>query len=318
MESYRNINKYQQYDNYTNQQNGYFDGNYGEHTDPYHTKKSRSAEFLDQPDIQYKEPVYFATSPKMYPVSLTPTTLPKVAVQRITDKYDSLGKVKGNLCDGVRTMSLSDNSPDDDCNEVTDQDVLQVEAFFRSHKTYVFVCPALANLYYSSTSSVSNVSSWKLAFTGIPALLLDKGNTKARTERKIQIVLAEKGSGFLLWKDIIDHLSAYKAPNTTFHTMCLSSDHRKVIGLSFDNKMAAMEFYDQVETLTSDPANISLSGPKKKGHKNKKSKPEKVKAPKKADISQPCCFQHITKMDMTEGKQLLNMATFPDGRKHSV
>lgn len=313
----------QQY-HYMGQESGYFEEDFNIDDDTFQGLKSRSEEFLDRTDSRrIREPVYISAAPR-------PSDVPKVAVQRISDKYDSLGKVKGHvnvsydpniaLSDGFGSLNLGGTDVDeDDPNEVSEQDVLQVEAFFRSHKTYVFVCRALANLYYAATSTVSNSSSWRLAHTGIPTLLLDKGNTRARTDRRIQIVLAEKGSGFLLWRDVIDHLSAYKAPNASFHTMYISSDHRKIVGLSFDNKMAAMEFYDQVETLTSDPANISLSGPKKKGQKAKnKCKPEKAKAPKKSDISQPCCFQHITKMDTNEGKHLLNMASVGDERKHSI
>ena len=43
--------------------------------------------------------------------------------------------------------------------------------------------------------------------------------------------------------------------------MHLSTDHSKKIGLSFDSASEAREFYDWLNILTSDPANISLSGP---------------------------------------------------------
>ena len=74
--------------------------------------------------------------------------------------------------------------------------------------------------------------------------------------------LVEKGSGFVLWKDVIDHLTKYQvSADYLFHTMHLSTDHSQKIGLSFDASPEAREFYEWVNVLTSDPANISLSGP---------------------------------------------------------
>ena len=88
------------------------------------------------------------------------------------------------------------------------------------------------------------------------------GNTKSRNKRQIQICLVEKGSGFVLWKDIVDHLSKYQVTSDLlFHTMHLSMDHSRMIGLSFDSSPEAREFYEWLNVLTSDPANISLNGP---------------------------------------------------------
>lgn len=222
----------------------------------------------------------------------------KAAIQKIVQKYDALRR-------------LSDCQDQDDCEsqedcELTEKDIVQVEVFFRSHKTYVYVCQCLANLYFCNADGGEKRTEWQLARTGIPVLLLDKGETRARTKRMVQIVLAEKGSGFVLWRDIIDNLSNYRSEDTTFHTMYLSTDHRKMAGFSFDNLPAAVEFYDQVDQLVSDPLNISLSMPKKK---NAKKKQERIKLPKKCDISQPCCFQHITNVDLGDKEKLYTMAT---------
>ena len=133
------------------------------------------------------------------------------------------------------------------------------------HKSRIFVCKCLANLYtcpkLDLKSDLENVK-WTLKFTGIPVLILDLGNTKSRLKRQIQICLVEKGTGFVLWKDVIDHLTKYQvSQDCLFHTMHLSLDHSQKIGLSFDSEVEAQEFYDTLNMLTSDPANISLSGP---------------------------------------------------------
>lgn len=219
----------------------------------------------------------------------------KDAVKYIMEKYDSIRCLNSQM-DNIHITSGSGDSitkvpidgsngePEDydedendiDNGELSEQDIMQVEVFFRSHKTHVSVCKCLANLYFTSADN-SQEKVWKLARTGIPVLLLDKGETRARNKRMLQIVLAEKGSGFVLWKDIIDNLSNYSAEeSSTFHTMYLSSDHRKMAGLSFDVLEAAEMFLREIEQLTSDPLNISLSVPKQKKKKQKAVKKEKV------------------------------------------
>lgn len=223
----------------------------------------------------------------------------KHAVKLIMEKYDSLRclnsqidnlQISSDSGDSIAKVSFDDSPPeeedyDEEDNEVfenengelSEQDIMQVEVFFRSHKTYVSVCRCLANLYFSTTDGTESKNEWELARTGIPVILLDKGDTRARNKRMLQIVLAEKGSGFVLWKDVIDNLSNYKAQeSSTFHTMYLSSDHRKMAGLSFDILDAAEKFLREIEQLTADPLNISLSVPKQKKKKVKTPKKEKV------------------------------------------
>lgn len=79
------------------------------------------------------------------------------------------------------------------------------------------VCSSLANLY----ENVKN--QWRLIHTGIPVLLYDKGSARSRNIPRVSYILAERGTGFPLWQDIIDNLSDYKVASPSFHTMCLSS-----------------------------------------------------------------------------------------------
>lgn len=168
----------------------------------------------------------------------------------------------------------------------------------------VFVCNSLANLYFSETS---NEGSWDLRYTGIPVVLLDSGETRSRNKRRIKILLAERGTCFTLWQDTIDNLSAYKVAGHAFHTMFLSSDHRKIIGLSFDCPEAAHELWLHIERLTSNPENISLSVPGAKTKKVKKISYPRL--PEKSTISQPCCFQHVTSVDLNDKSRYFSMQT---------
>lgn len=225
----------------------------------------------------------------------------KMGIEKITTKYDTVG-------------TLQSKDPDDN-GRLAELEVDQVESCFKSHKTYVYACHCLANLYFTEVCQDGTPGRWELARTGVPVLILDKGETRARTRRMVHIVLAERGTGFALWKDVIDNLSSYRKPAVTFHTMHLSSDHRRMAGLSFDVPDFAQEFWDRVEELISDPLNISLSMPKgcskSMKKKNRPSKPKPL--PRKSDISLPCCFQHVTNVGSADKERFYSLATLgPD------
>lgn len=237
---------------------------------------------------------------------------------------------------------------------ISEKDHMKIEYALMGRKTSIFVADCLANLYcmrksnfvsrpnsslsnqqsnssytgqLSSPTSTTADGEWVLKYTGVPVLLLDLGETKSRDKRRIQIVLAELGSGLALWKDVIDNLSSYKVMegSHTFHTMHLSTDHTKIIGLSFDDEECAELFYQRVEKLTSDFANISLSGSKvkSKGKKDKTSVKSSIKSkfvkPKKSEISQPCCFNHISSLTSNDKKRFPSLQNFVlGGRSNST
>lgn len=239
-----------------------------------------------------KEPIYSSA------IDIRKVTAAKEveAVRRINEKYDSL-------------KALTDRRDDlDDPLAVTDDDVARIETFFRGHKTQLWVCRTLANLYSEGGAGASH-GTWELKYTGVPLLLLDQGDTRSRNKRLLQIILAEKGTGFALWRDVVDNLTSYRAQEPQFHTLYLSSDHRRRMGLSFNESRAACEFHSHIERLTADPANISLSGPGKKKNRNKE-KPIKYKAPKKTQISSPCNFQHVTTVDACDKTRFFSLQAF--------
>lgn len=221
----------------------------------------------------------------------------------------------GMVGGGGRYQSVSGISLSTSLGEgVKEEDVQQVEMFYRSHKSEVTVCHCLANLYFGSVTSTttsppgSNVNGrvspacggdlWEFVTTGIPVLVLDSGDHLR--SRQLSLVVAEKGTGFVLWKDVVSHLTTYTPLHANFHTLRVSSDSNKLAGLSFDDSKAAATFAAAMLKLTSDPDDellmLSQKGKKKK-KKKKESKKIKFKPPKKSDISQPCCFQHVTKLE---------------------
>lgn len=229
-------------------------------------------------------------------------------LKRISEKYDSISNVAASPYKsplrspasdtGSGHFSFHDMLASQKFREgVTEQDLLQVDTFYRSHKTDVYVCGCLANVYIGSTKAAYSNDQWVFSCTGIPALVLDTGEHKR--ERKLDIVIAEKGTGFTLWRETINNQTGYKAPNGNFHTMRTASDSSKLAGLSFDDTAAAAEFYGHLDKLTADPNDELFKDGKGKGKKKKsvKDKRKKIKLPKKSEISQPCCFVHVTKLD---------------------
>ncbi|KAL4233723.1 hypothetical protein ACF0H5_008403 [Mactra antiquata] len=230
-------------------------------------------------------------------------SISKQAIGTITERYDYVG----GLSPGSHMSPLSSPSSEGSFSftdvvmsnkfreGVTESDLLQVDTFYRSHKSEVYVCGCLVNMYHGSAKSALTNDQWTFSSTGIPLLLLDTG--EHHRERKLSILIAEKGTGFTLWRDVIDNLTGYRTPNANFHTMHSSKDYAKLVGLSFDEAGAAAEFYSHVKKLTADPADELLKTGNTKKKKSIKDKKKKIKLPKKTEISNPCCFVHVTKLE---------------------
>lgn len=278
-----------------------------------------------------------------------PTALRKAMISHFNEKYDSppnyyyshntQSRVHPNhhyrhtthtTHTGLRSSkslgSLTVSGPTYEPNLLSESEISQIDNFFRAHKSHVYVGRCLVNLYFTKTDLINGgrnskprIHEWELSRTGVPVIIFDKGETKARDKRQLQICLAERGTGFVLWKDIIDNLSDYSAQHPCFHTLYLSCDHRKMAGLSFDSQLAAQQFNQQIETLTSDPLNIALTGPKKSSKKlkflkkqlslNANSSGPNLKLLKKSDISLPCLFQHITNVEVSDCDKLYSLSS---------
>ncbi len=178
---------------------------------------------------------------------------------------------------------------------LSDSEVSQVELMYRSNSTQVFVCSCLANLYWSAAHGRTAGVDWELGFTGIPVVLLNLGDSRCRSRRQLEILIAERGTGFTLWRDTIDTLTRYTQVDQSFHTMLMSDNHSRLVGLSFDNSYSAMRFFGVLKDLSSDPQNVSLiPSPGNNGKLRKRHSIGRRISLKKSQISTPCCFQHVT------------------------
>ena len=267
----------------------------------------------------------FINSPAVITANGTTTMIVTDGCATLGQRKSSIPRLRSSKSTSALNNHCNNNSIKSPVNgssttNLDENEIYQIERFYLAHKTFVYVSRCMANLYFTKTDLINEgrVSSprsheWSLERTGVPLIIFDKGETRARDKRQLKICLAERGTGFNLWGDVIDNLTDYKAVHPCFHTLYLSCDHRQMAGLSFDSSEAAADFLHNIEAITCDPLNIALSAPKrliKKDVKPKsKSKRDSYRLPRKEDISSPCLFQHVINVDTKDFDRLFSISS---------
>lgn len=215
---------------------------------------------------------------------------------------------------------------------LTDEEVRQIELFYHGLRSHVYVCSCLAELYLpismlpaneitspSSTSGNGTTTGvgWKcgtdeLRFivAGIPVWLVnDRSASHADRHQSdpstISIILAEKGTGFSLWKHAVRSWQLYRRVDQTFyviHPPPTGDTGRPpfVAGLNFFEIAASNHFHDSLRTLMMSDNMGSLTRSTARMSKNALSAADKGRqrlALPKSSISSPCLFAHVTNVD---------------------
>ena len=212
-----------------------------------------------------------------------------------------------------------DQSTDDDCafseglerntegdevvcvsSGITQRDVARIELFYRSRETEVVVCQCLVDMTMGTVvTGTGEVSAWStVCHTGVPVLVLNTGLGKRR--RELFMVLSERETGFPLWQDKVNYLTNYKDVNPTRHQMQPSNNLRLRVGFRFYCANAASEFQGKYREMTVDPHDDLWKVANVRPDKKKRQLIKKLrlkKKPAKTDISQPCNFAHVTKVN---------------------
>jgi len=206
---------------------------------------------------------------------------------------------------------------------LSDGELTQIDLFYRSYKSSVYVCTCMATLSFSRPVLTAAAKSklpaklldeyddgvWACVRTGIPVIVRDDGDGRRR--RRVCVLLAERGTGFELWRAPLDRLSDYTVTagsgqsasvSCSQHTMRLSVDDRMSVTarLVFDDQAAADEFHRQLVQLATAAADDATTAPSRGGgggQAKKKRHHKGVAAISKTDISQPCCFSHVTRLE---------------------
>jgi len=209
---------------------------------------------------------------------------------------------------------------------LSDGELMQIDLFYRSYKSSVYVCTCMATLSFSRPVIATPAKSksmpklpedyddgvWACVRAGIPVIVRDNGDGRRR--RRVCVLLAERGTGFELWRAPVDRLSDYAvtaipvstgndpsavAVSCSQHTMKLSVDSTMSVTarLVFDEQVAADEFHRQMIALTTADSDSASTKSGVSGQTKKKRRGKAAVSISKADISQPCCFSHVTRLE---------------------
>jgi len=139
---------------------------------------------------------------------------------------------------------------------LSNAELFQIDLFYRSRRTLVHVCACPAVLYFArgGAGSSSSPTTWRFAAAGVPVLVADTIGASSSVGPRLHVVLAERGTGFELWRyGLIDvHQYVVSDPSTlgdgaAFHIATLPS--KDVAGLCFDDADSAAEFHRQLLRL---------------------------------------------------------------------
>ena len=139
------------------------------------------------------------------------------------------------------------------CSMLSNAELFQIDLFYRSRRTLVYVCPCPAVLYFARTASSGaggGSSTWRFAAAGVPVIVVD--TVGIAPGPRLHVVLAERGTGFELWRygltDVhqyaVSEASAIGNGGAAFHTAVMPS--KDIAGLCFDDADSAGEFHRQL------------------------------------------------------------------------
>lgn len=176
---------------------------------------------------------------------------------------------------------------------LSNAELFQIDLFYRSRKTFVHVCPCPAVLYFcraaiSSSGGGGSSSGWRYAAAGVPVIVVE--TLRIAVGPRLHVVLAERGTGFELWRYGLPGVQQYAVNETSttggdngggaaFHTVLLPSGN--VAGLCFDDAASAGDFYRQL--LRVDEL-YSAGGGGSRSRKGKKSTTRSDMAPGAIDL----------------------------------
>ena len=198
-------------------------------------------------------------------------------------------------------------------------DILKVESSYRSMGTQVFASHCLCDLYITTAERLAKLEDWILFQRGLPVWLLNSGTNPKRSSR-LALVIAEHGSGFPVWEDTINAGSDVKQARAQHITFRLS-DRITLAVLRFHDLSASKEFFASYTSITSDARYQHLFASQMPHAHNRSASCGAPLAPKrkfkrhvnKSSISNPCQFQHITRLQVQDRLRLtsLNQCLIP-------
>lgn len=194
-------------------------------------------------------------------------------------------------------MSVRQALSDDTLSQkLGEKDIFKIKLSLSCLSSRVVVCNAVANLYLWQPPTVeTSTNSWQYVRTGIPAIVVNSGDSGSRNPKGMSIYLMDKQSGFSIWKEVITANSNYREQQGNFHVLALSTGGGVMAGLRFADEDAAKMFLKDVITNLEDVIQTSSMPEIDKLHVSTgNEKLKKFRKLKKNEISSPCLFSHVT------------------------
>ena len=197
---------------------------------------------------------------------------------------------------------------------LSSDDILKVESSYRSIGTQVFACRCLCELYITTAERLSKLEDWILFQHGLPVWLVNSGMHSTRPSR-LSLILAEQGSGFPIWQDIITEQSEIKQARVQ-HLTFRFSDRLTLAVLRFHDLAASKEFFSYYRTIRNDSryAHLFVNHITSTGHQRSSScgsilrnRRKNRKNISKSSISNPCQFQHINSLQVKDRLRLISL-----------
>ena len=202
-----------------------------------------------------------------------------------------------------------------DSSVLSANDILQVESAYRSIGTQVYASRCLCDLYITTADRLSKLEDWILFQHGLPVWLLNSG-TNPKRQSRLSLIIAEYGSGFPIWQDTINGQSDIKQAREQHITFRLS-DQVTLAVLRFNDFNASKEFFSYYVSIRNNPRYRHLFT---NGHHRSSScgamfnqARKSSHSLSKSSISNPCQFQHITRLQVKDRTRLttLNRCLMP-------
>ena len=196
---------------------------------------------------------------------------------------------------------------------ISSKDLLKVEASYRSIGTQVFVARSLCDLYITTADRLAKLEDWIFFQHGLPVWLFNSGLNPQRPCR-LSLLIAEYGSGFPVWEDIMDASSEVKQARAQHITFRLS-DQNTLAVLRFADLSASKEFFNSYLSIRNDPRYQHIFNRKSIQASHRSSSCGSVATKKnkskrslnKSTISNPCQFQHINSLQIHDRRRIISL-----------
>lgn len=186
---------------------------------------------------------------------------------------------------------------------LTDLERSRLSQFYKCMGSSIYVARSPAVVFRNKADATSKLQEWERLYVGVPVWVFNCGLFPGKP-RKLQLIVAEKGSGFMLLDSTVDWRSDVQQPKSGFLTLHAKGQDT-IVALRFLSEIASLQFYENFLKISEDVSNIDIfepapqPGEKGGGHVVSRATPScrcVVQRISKKSISSPTEFKHINSL----------------------